>query len=123
MLFFGRDQKILAAPTGSTAYSMSAGGPIVDPKANLLLLTPINAHNLNTRSIVIDAKEEVIIEIGSRRMERDESALVSFDGDGIAKLGVGDRFIIRQSEKKVRICKLNEESFLEILRKKMQAYS
>ena len=120
---FHGDGMIVSTPTGSTGYNMSAGGPIVDPKANLLLLTPINAHNLNTKSIVIDAKEEVIIEIGSRRMERDESALVSFDGDGVEKLGVGDRFIIRQSEKKVRICKLNEESFLEILRKKMQAYS
>jgi len=120
---FHGDGILVSTPTGSTGYNMSAGGPIVDPKANLLLLTPINAHNLNTRSIVIDAKEEVVVEIGSRRIELDESALVSFDGDGVAKLGVGDRFLIKQAEAKVKVCKLSEESFLEILRKKMQAYS
>lgn len=120
---FHGDGVLVSTPTGSTGYNMSAGGPIVDPKANLLLLTPINAHNLNTRSIVIDAKEEVTIEIGSRRVEQDESALVSFDGDGVAQLGVGDKFVIRQSDAKVKVCKLNEESFLEILRKKMKAYS
>lgn len=120
---FHGDGMIVSTPTGSTGYNMSAGGPIVDPKANLLLLTPINAHNLNTRSIVIDAKEEVVIEIGNRRIEMDESALVSFDGDGVAELGVGDRFLIRQADVKVKVCKLSEESFLEIMRKKMQAYS
>lgn len=120
---FHGDGMIVSTPTGSTGYNMSAGGPIVDPKANMLLLTPINAHNLNTRSMVIGAKEEVMIEIGSRRVERDESALVSFDGDGIAQLGVGDKFIIKRADTKVKICKLHEESFLEILRKKMQNYS
>ncbi|MBR3770175.1 MAG: NAD(+)/NADH kinase [Lachnospiraceae bacterium] len=120
---FHGDGMIVSTPTGSTGYNMSAGGPIVDPKANLLLLTPINAHNLNTRSIVIDAKEEVVVEIGSRRVELDETAQVSFDGDGVAELRVGDRFLIKQAEAKVKVCKLSEESFLEILRKKMQAYS
>lgn len=120
---FHGDGVIVSTPTGSTGYNMSAGGPIVDPKANLLLLTPINAHNMNTKSIVIDAKEEVIVEIGSRRVELDETALVSFDGDSVAELRVGDRFLIKQAEAKVKVCKLSEESFLEILRKKMQAYS
>ena len=120
---FHGDGVLVSTPTGSTGYNMSAGGPIVDPKANVLLITPINAHNLNTKSIVIGAKEEVMIEIGSRRVEKDESALVSFDGDGIAELGVGDKFIIKQAEARVKICKLSEESFLEILRKKMQTYS
>jgi len=120
---FHGDGMIVSTPTGSTGYNMSAGGPIVDPKAKMLLLTPINAHNLNTKSIVIGATEEVMIEIGNRRAERDESALVSFDGDSVARLAVGDKFIIKQAETKVKICKLNEESFLEILRKKMQAYS
>lgn len=120
---FRGDGVLVSTPTGSTGYNMSAGGPIVDPKANLLLLTPINAHNLNTKSIVIDAKEEVIIEIGNRRIEMDESALVSFDGDGVAELGVGDRFLIKQADVKVKVCKLSEESFLEIMRKKMQVYS
>lgn len=120
---FHGDGIMVSTPTGSTGYNMSAGGPIVDPKANILLLTPINAHNLNTKSIVIGAEDEVMIELGSRRAENDESALVSFDGDGIEKIKVGDKFVIKRAEASIKICKLNEESFLEILRKKMQAYS
>ena len=114
---------IVSTPTGSTGYSLSAGGPIVDPKARMLLLTPINAHNLNARSIVINADDEVMIELGSRRPQKDDMALVSFDGDGIATLEVGDKFVIKRAEATTKICKLSEESFLEILRKKMQAYS
>ena len=120
---FHGDGILVSTPTGSTGYNMSAGGPIVDPKANMLLLTPINAHNLNSKSIVIGAEDEVMIEIGSRRAENDEAALVSFDGDGIEKLAVGDKFVIKKADATIKICKLSEESFLEILRKKMQAYS
>ena len=120
---FHGDGILVSTPTGSTGYNMSAGGPIVDPKASMLVLTPINAHNLNSKSIVIGADDEVMIEIGSRRVEADEAALVSFDGDGIEKLGVGDKFIIKKADATIKICKLSEESFLEILRKKMQAYS
>lgn len=120
---FHGDGVIVSTPTGSTGYNMSAGGPIVDPKARMLLLTPINAHNLNTRSIVIDAEDEVIIELGSRRSENDECAMVSFDGDTAGMLSVGDKFVIKRACVTIKICKLSEESFLEILRKKMQTYS
>lgn len=120
---FHGDGVIVSTPTGSTGYNMSAGGPIVDPKAKILLLTPINAHNINTKSIVIGAEDEVMIELASRNLERNETALVSFDGDGVANLTVGDKFVVKQAETSIKICKLNEESFLEILRKKMQAYS
>ena len=120
---FHGDGIIISTPTGSTGYNMSAGGPIVDPKAQMLVLTPINAHNLNARSIVISAEDEVTIELGSRRPKKDDAALVSFDGDAMANLEVGDRFIIKRAKTTAKICKLSGESFLEILRKKMQAYS
>ncbi len=120
---FHGDGIIVSTPTGSTGYSMSAGGPIVDPKAKMMLLTPVNAHNLNSRSIVIGADDEVVLEFGSRRIEKDEFAEVSFDGDGIARLGVGDRFVIKRADSTIKICRLKKESFLEILRKKMQVYS
>lgn len=119
---FHGDGIIVSTPTGSTGYNMSAGGPIVDPKARVLLLTPINAHNLNSRSIVLGAEDEVMIELADRREKRDETAHVSFDGDGVAKLSVGDRFVVKCADKTVKICKLCEESFLEIIRKKMQVY-
>jgi NAD+ kinase len=117
------DGMIVATPTGSTGYSMSAGGPIVDPKAKVLLLTPINAHNLNSKSIVLSAEDEIVIEIGTRRAERDEQAAVSFDGDEAARLFVGDRFVVSQASRVTRICKLSKKSFLQSLRKKMETYS
>lgn len=120
---FRADGIILSTPTGSTGYNMSAGGPIVDPKAQMILITPINAHNLNSRSIVVSAEDEVVIEIGKRRSQKDETVEVSFDGDSAVKLEVGDRFMIRKAKDTARICKLSNKSFLEILSKKMQAYT
>lgn len=120
---FHADGIIISTPTGSTAYNMSAGGPIVDPKAKMILLTPINEHELNSRSIVISADDEVMIEIVQRRSQKDETVEVSFDGDNAIKLEVGDKIVIKQAEPVTRICKLSKESFLEILRKKMQTYA
>lgn len=120
---FHGDGIIISTPTGSTGYNMSAGGPIVDPKAQMILITPINAHNLNSRSIVIGARDEVTVEIGKRRSQKDETVEVSFDGDNAVKLEVGDKFIVHRAKDTAKICKLSKESFLEILRRKMQAYT
>ena len=120
---FEGDGVIVSTPTGSTGYNLSAGGPIVDPKARMILITPINSHALNTKSIVIGAEDEVVVEIGERRHEGDEQVVVSFDGDHCAKLDVGDRIVIRQAQEDCRILKLARLSFLEILRKKMQTYN
>lgn len=116
------DGVILSTPTGSTGYSMSAGGPIVDPKAQLLLITPINPHTFSTRSIVVSADTQVEVMLTARRAERDEEAEVSFDGDRFVKLKVGDRFLIKKADVSAQIMKLNQLSFLQILRKKMQEY-
>lgn len=113
------DGIIVATPTGSTAYNMSAGGPIVDPTSKLLLLTPINAHNLNSKSIVLKADDVIEIEIGERRSQKDEMAGVSFDGDSFEKLQLGDRIVISKTNAFTKICKINKKSFLETLRKKM----
>lgn len=118
---FHADGVIISTPTGSTGYNMSAGGPIVDPKAKMILITPINAHSLNSMSIVVESEDEVMIEIGKRRSQKDEMVEVSFDGDDAVKLEVGDKFIIHKAKDTAKICKLNKKSFLEILRKKMQA--
>ena len=120
---FRADGIIISTPTGSTGYNMSAGGPIVDPKAQMMLITPINDHNLSSKSIVISADEEVTVELGKRRSQKDEMVEVSFDGDSKVRLEVGDRFVVLKAEDTARICKLSSESFLEILRRKMSAYT
>lgn len=120
---FRADGIILATPTGSTGYSMSAGGPIVDPKAKMLLMTPINSHTLNSRSIVISPQDEVEVEIGCRRSEKDEQVEVSFDGDNNIRLEVGDRIVVHKAQVSARVLKISKKSFLEILRKKMQVYT
>ncbi len=119
---FDGDGVIISTPTGSTGYNLSAGGPIVDPKARMILITPINSHTLNAKSIVIGAEDEVTVEIGSRRREGDEQVVVSIDGDYNTCLDVGDQIVIHQAKKDCRILKLGKLSFLEILRKKMQSY-
>lgn len=120
---FCGDGLILSTPTGSTGYNMSAGGPIVEPKAQMILITPINPHNLGTRSIVIGAEDEVAVELVPRRHQQDETVEVSFDGDNAEKLLVGDRVVIRRAQETACICRLSNESFLEILGKKMRAYT
>ncbi len=115
------DGMILSTPTGSTGYNMSAGGPIVDPKAQLMLLTPINSHTLASRSIVIDAQDVVVVRVESRRIQRDEVVEVSFDGDHGFWLRVGECIEVRRADESAKILKLSKISFLEILRKKMQA--
>ena len=119
---FQGDGVIVCTPTGSTGYNLSAGGPIVDPKARMILITPINSHTLNSKSIVIGAEDEVVVEIGARGREGDAQVVVSIDGDQHAQLDVGDRIVIRQAQEDCRILKLGKLSFLEILRKKMQTY-
>ncbi len=119
---FQGDGMILSTPTGSTGYNMSAGGPIVDPKAQLLLLTPINSHTLTQRSIVISPQDEIVIEVEKRRMQQDEQVEVSYDGDHGCWLAAGERICIRRAEKSAKILKLSRVSFLEILRKKMQTF-
>jgi NAD+ kinase len=114
------DGIVVATPTGSTGYSMSAGGPIVDPTADILLMTPINAHDLNSQSIVLGARDIVEIEMGSRRYQKDERAGVSFDGDTVFQLSAGERVRIEPSSDAVRICRISNQSFLETLRKKMK---
>ena len=120
---FRADGIIISTPTGSTGYNMSAGGPIVDPKGDMILLTPNNAHNLTSKSIVLSGDDEIEIEILSRREQNDELACVSYDGDTAAELAVGDRFVISKAANHTKICKLHQRSFLEILRKKMGNYS
>ena len=75
---YSADGVIISTPTGSTGYSMSAGGPIVDPKIKLLLITPINPQSFSSRSIVVGADAQIEVMLVKRRPEEDETAEVSF---------------------------------------------
>lgn len=116
---YSADGIIVATPTGSTGYNMSAGGPIVEPAANLIMLTPICPHTLNTRSIILSPEDEVIIDIPSGREGSVQTIEANFDGTHNVPLKTGDRIVIRRAAKTTGILKLNTESFLEILHKKM----
>ena len=99
---------------------MSAGGPIVDPKADLMLITPINPHSALAKSIVVGSDAEIDVILAKRRQEEDEEAEVSFDGDRFVHMQVGDSIHIKKAPESAKILKLNQLSFLQILRKKMQ---
>ena len=116
---FSADGMIVATPTGSTGYNMSAGGPVVEPSANLLLLTPICPHTLSTRSIVLAPEDEVRIEIPQGRDGRMQAVEANFDGSHRIGLETGDSIVVRRAAKTTGILKLNTESFLTVLHKKM----
>lgn len=116
---YDADGIIVSTPTGSTGYNLSAGGPIVNPKAQMLVMTPINSHSLNARSIVFSSNDLIEIEMGTRRYLMDEMAYVSCDGDQVETLRVGERYAVSRSLNMIQFARLKHKSFLEILSKKM----
>ncbi|MBP3729777.1 MAG: NAD(+)/NADH kinase [Lachnospiraceae bacterium] len=115
------DALIAATPTGSTAYNFSAGGPIVEPTARLFLLTPVAAHSLNSRSLVLSPADKLQIEIlpPSSGNESEGRYMVCFDGEKPELLQVGDLVEITQASTYIHFIKLSERSFVEILRNKL----
>lgn len=112
------DGMIVTTPTGSTGYNLSAGGPIVEPGARLLVLTPICPHTMNQRSIILAPEDEVVIEIPKGREGQYQMAAAYFDGQAV-ELSTGDTVEIRKSEKTTEFIKLGKAGFLEVLHKKM----
>ena len=113
------DGIIVASPAGSTAYSMSAGGPIVEPGANLIVLTPICAHTLNARSIILRSEDVVDIVIDHGRDGSKLTVEASFDANDKTSMVTGDSIRISKSERTTTIIKLDERSFIEALHRKM----
>ena len=116
---YDADGMIITTPTGSTGYNMSAGGPLVEPRAELIVLTPICPHSLNQRSIVLSSEDCIEIEIPAGGESRNQNVEASFDGNFPISLGEGDRVKIMKSGRKTEFIKINQVSFLETLRKKM----
>ncbi len=110
------DGLIVATPTGSTAYNLSAGGPIVEPTAKMTILTPICSHTLNGRSIVLSSKDRIEIEVLGNDDERQAAV---FDGDTLVHLKVGDRIRVERSDIETVLMNVREISFLDNLRNKL----
>ncbi|GHU05592.1 NAD kinase [Spirochaetia bacterium] len=110
------DGLILATPTGSTAYSAAAGGPILDPEMEALIINPICPFTLSNRPVVLSAKETVIIEVEA---EQRSGVLLTVDGQVTEPLEPGDRVSIRQAPYKARLIASGREAFYRALRSKL----
>ena len=116
-LFTYRGDGIIAAtPTGSTAYSLSAGGPIVDPRVDLLLLTPICAHSLTVRPLIIPPNLEVGVDIVTRGKEE---VIMTVDGQTALTINDGDRVYVTRAKKRLRLIRLEEKDFYRLLQEKL----
>ena len=113
------DGIIVATPTGSTGYSMSAGGPIVSPDAQSILITPICPHTLNRTSVVLSAEDKIGICIEGSGILGGAEAVASFDAAHGIELMAKEQIEIRRSEKKMQLIKISRDSFLQVLRRKM----
>lgn len=114
------DGVIVTTATGSTGYNLSAGGPIVEPTAKLMILTPICPHTLNQRSIVLSPEDEIEISISPRGDIPAPKVEVAADGTSFGRVEPGDKIIIKKAEKTVELIQLGQRSFLEILHQKMK---
>lgn len=113
----GGDGVIIATPTGSTAYSLSAGGPIVEPDAQNMLITPICAHDMASRCIVASDKRVITVNIvkNSRR-----NAFLSVDGGKAVRMNIGDVATIKASPMRTKLVRLKNRSFYDVVNAKFK---
>ncbi|MBR4573527.1 MAG: NAD(+)/NADH kinase [Lachnospiraceae bacterium] len=114
------DGVIVATPTGSTAYNMSAGGPIIEPGSSMIVITPICPLEVVSRSVVLSANDTVVIRTANRPGRPSRSINAYFDGGEGHALSTGDEVVISRADSSVTLIKLSRESFLEVLSRKMQ---
>lgn len=114
------DGVIVATPTGSTAYSMSAGGPIVEPSSQCLIVTPVCAHQLAARALVLDSERSITVRLprGSRK-----HLYLSVDGGKAVRLSGGDRVEIRRSSHTTKLVLLSARSFYQVINEKLGGFA
>ena len=113
----GGDGVILATPTGSTAYSLSAGGPIVEPEAQNIVITPICPHDMGSRCIMASDKRTITVEM-ARNARR--NAYLSVDGGKAIRLNMGDAVTVKKSQIVTKLVRLNQRSFYDVVNVKFR---
>lgn len=113
---FSGDGVIVATPTGSTAYSMSAGGPIVEPCAENILITPICAHDIQPRCLVTAPTRTIEVEVG--RINR-RNAFLTADGGKAIRVFTGDRVVIEKAPIQTKLLKIKDHSYFDIVKTKL----
>ena len=116
---YNADGIIVSTPTGSTGYSLSAGGPIIFPQTDVIVITPICPHSLQARSLVVSGEDRIMIEIGRRRKTQKEEAMVTFDGRSAQELETGDRIEIYKAQETTQRIRLKGRSFYQVLQNKI----
>lgn len=112
---FTADGVILSTPTGSTAYALSAGGPIIYPTLSLMSITPICPHSLGVRTLVLDGKSSITVKLSKKY----GSAYLTVDGQQAVELNENDVINVNMSKLKCRLVKLDKYDYFNILRKKI----
>jgi NAD+ kinase len=110
------DGLIISSPTGSTAYSLSAGGPIIDPAVQSLILTPICPHTLTHRPLIVPGNTEIEVTLTSR----DDGAMATLDGQVGVAIAQGDTVVIQTSEQRTRLIRFPESNYYDVLREKLK---
>ena len=117
---FSADGMIAATPTGSTGYSLSAGGPIVDPRMNSIILTPVCAHSLQHCPCILSGNAQVHFRL---QPESSQTAELQIDGISMGRLEAGDEVAVTGAEQTIRLIRLRPYRFFEVLRTKLIEWS
>ena len=113
---YSADGIIFSTPTGSTAYSLSAGGPIVSPAVDCIIATPICPHTLAVRPLVLPAEEVISVEV----LSPTEELILTIDGQEGGALSPGERVVVRRGERPVRLVRFPGQTFFSTLRRKLR---
>jgi NAD+ kinase len=113
---YSADGIILATPTGSTAYSLSAAGPIVSPTVDCIIATPICPHTLGVRPLVLPADETITVEV----LSPTEELILTIDGQEHERLVPGQRVVARRAQEPVRLVRFPGQTFFQTLRRKLK---
>ena len=113
------DGVIISTPTGSTAYSLSAGGPIISHYLDAILITPIAPHNLTTRPIVIDVKRKIYAKV-EEEPDSDRESYVIVDGESWRQIGREDKITVKYSDKKLKLLLPKNRNYYSVLKEKLK---